>query len=235
YFIREEQWKGVFDDWLKSMHEWCELIGLHSEKCHEYEHPKEKLSHYSRRTVDIVYDFPFGRSELYGLAYRTDFDLRQHAEHSGKTLNYQDPITNERFVPHVVEPTFGVERSLLAILCDAYTEEILPDGDTRIVMKFAHHMAPVKIAVMPLMKKDGLDMIAEKIFDDLIIDYAVEYDDGGSIGKRYRRQDEIGTPYCVTVDYETKDDQAVTVRDRDSMEQVRVKIEELGEWLGQRL
>lgn len=231
YFIREPQWKDVFENWLKDMHRWCEMIGLSQDKCHEYEHPAEKLSHYSKRTVDIVYDFPFGRSELYGLAYRTDFDLKQHAKFSGEKLEYYDQVANERFVPHVVEPTFGVDRSILAVLCDAYREEELEGGESRVVMKFAKSVAPVKIAVMPLMKKDGLDEKATEIFQLLNKRYAVEYDDGGSIGKRYRRQDEIGTPYCVTVDYDTLEkDQAVTIRDRDSMKQERIKIAKLQDW-----
>jgi len=227
YFLREEDWEEVFKAWLQDMHDWCDLIGLDKAKCHEYEHPQEKLSHYSKRTVDIVYDFPFGRSELYGLAYRTDFDLGQHAEHSGKNLEYRDPVTNETFIPHVVEPTFGVDRSILAVLCDAYTEEELEGGESRIVMKFARQVAPVKVAVMPLMKKDGLPEIATDIYEQLNKVCSTEYDDGGSIGKRYRRQDEIGTPFCVTVDYESKEDGSVTVRERDSMKQERIKIDEL--------
>jgi len=231
YFIREKDWQEVFEQWLKDMGEWCEAIGLTKSKCHHAEHPKEKLSHYSKRTVDIVYDFPFGRSELYGLAYRTDFDLKQHAEHSGQKLEFYDQAANERFVPHVVEPTFGVDRSILAVLCDAYHEEKLEGDESRVVMKFAKSIAPVKIAVMPLMKKDGLDTLALDIFRELSKHRKVEYDDGGSIGKRYRRQDEIGTPFCITVDYESKDDQAVTVRERDSMKQERVKIDDLQAWL----
>lgn len=236
YFIRENQWEEIFEQWLKDMDLWCELIGLDKKNCHHAEHPKEKLSHYSKRTIDIVYDFPFGRSELYGLAYRTDFDLKQHAEHSGQKLEYYDQAANERFVPHVVEPTFGVDRSFLAVLCDAYHEEQLEGDETRVVMKFARNIAPVKIAVMPLMKKDGLDTKADEIYKVLNKKYAVEYDDGGSIGKRYRRQDEIGTPFCVTVDYETLEkDQAVTVRDRDTMKQERVKIDELNEYFSRQL
>lgn len=233
YFIREKDWQEVFEMWLAEQHRWCEMIGLNKEKVHEAEHPKEKLSHYSKRTVDIVYDFPFGRSELYGLAYRTDFDLKQHAEFSGQKLEYFDQTTGERFVPHVIEPTWGVDRSVLAVLCDAYAEDEA-DGEKRIVMRFAPAIAPVKVAVMPLMKKDGLPEIANEIFDRLNAHYKVEYDDGGSIGKRYRRQDEIGTPFCVTVDYESKDDHAVTVRERDSMKQERVKIDELEGWVGKR-
>lgn len=235
YFIREEDWEKVFEDWLKSMHEWCELIGLDKDKCHEREHAKEKLSHYSKRTVDIEYDFPFGRSELYGLAYRTDFDLKQHAEHSGKKLEYRDPVTNEVFVPHVIEPTFGLDRSVLAVLCDAYHEEDLGDGESRVVMKFNKKVAPVKIAVFPLMKKDGLDDMAKELFDLLKSRYVIEYDDSGAIGKRYRRQDEIGTPYCITVDYDSKEKGDVTIRERDSMKQERVKIDDLVSWFDERL
>lgn len=236
YFIRKEDWKEVFEMWLKSLHEWCELIGLNKDKVSEYEHPEEKLSHYSKRTVDIMYDYPFGKSELYGLAYRTDFDLGQHQEFSGKKLEFRDPQTNETFIPHVVEPALGVDRSILAILCDAYHEEPLEDGDSRVVMKFAKTIAPVKVAVMPLMKKDGLPEKAQEIFDELSQHWNVEYDDGGSIGKRYRRQDEIGTPFCITVDYETlNDDNAVTIRDRDTMQQQRVKVDELVGWLSSSL
>jgi glycyl-tRNA synthetase len=231
YFIKESEWEQVFADWLKLQHEWCDMIGLSKEHIHEYQHAEEKLSHYSKKTIDIEYDFPFGRSELFGLSYRTDFDLKQHSEHSGKKLEYRDPQTNEVYVPHVIEPTFGVERSLLAVLCDAYHEEKLEGDDSRVVMKFARAIAPVKVAIMPLMKKDGLPEIAEELYQTLSPLMATEYDDGGSIGKRYRRQDEIGTPFCVTVDYESKDDQAVTVRERDSMDQKRVKIDDLSEYL----
>ncbi|MDP3976257.1 MAG: glycine--tRNA ligase [bacterium] len=241
YFIRPatgsgqaEQWQQVFEDWLAQQHRWCELIGLKKEKVSEYEHPKEKLSHYSKRTVDIMYDFPFGRSELYGLAYRTDFDLSQHSEFSGKELAYRDPVTNEKFVPHVIEPTWGVDRSLLAVICDAYDEDEA-DGETRVVLRFVPAIAPIKVAVLPLMKKDGLPEMANTIFDQLKMKYRVEFDDGGSIGKRYRRQDEIGTPYCVTVDYESKDDSKVTVRERDSMKQERIEIKELEGWLSDHL
>lgn len=231
YFIHEKDWKEMFTKWEVLQKEWCELIGLSHDKCHIYEHAEEKLSHYSKRTIDIEYDFPFGRKELYGLAYRTDFDLAQHEQHSGKKLEIQDPVTNEKYRPHVIEPTWGVDRTVLALLCDAYTEEKLEDDSSRIVMKFKPHMAPVKVAVMPLMKKDGMAEKAREIFAELSSLGYCEYDESGSIGKRYRRQDEIGTPVCVTVDYETFDDESVTVRDRDTMEQERVKIGELNAFL----
>ncbi len=235
FFIEEKDWETLFVEWQKAMKAWCDLIGLSPERCHDLEHPKEKLSHYSKRTVDIEYDFPFGKKELYGLAYRTDFDLKQHEKFSGKELKYRDPITNETFVPHVLEPTFGVDRSVLAVMCEAYTEETLGDGTIRTVMKFRPQVAPIKFAVLPLMKKDGLPEIAAKIFEELTDNFVGEYDDGGTVGKRYRRQDEIGTPFCITVDYESKDDNSVTVRERDSMTQERIKIAELKTYLAEKL
>lgn len=227
YFIREAVWQKTFEDWLKAMHDWCKLIGLSSSRIHEKEHPKEQLSHYSKRTVDIVYDFPFGTSELYGLAYRTDFDLSRHAEFSGQVLEYTDPETREKFVPHVIEPTFGVERTLLALLCNAYDEEQLENGEMRTVLHFSPRIAPVKIAVFPLMKKEMLVAKAEKVFDQLQSIFACEYDESGAIGKRYRRQDELGTPYCVTIDFDTLENDTVTLRDRDTMKQERVPIDQL--------
>ncbi|MBS0626035.1 MAG: glycine--tRNA ligase [Verrucomicrobia bacterium] len=227
YFIRESAWEETFERWLRSMHDWCKLIGLNPARVHEKEHPKEQLSHYSKRTVDLVYDFPFGRSELYGLAYRTDFDLKRHAEFSGTNLEYTDPETREKFVPHVIEPTFGVERTILALLCDAYDEEQLENGETRTVLHFSPRIAPVKVAVFPLMKKEPLADKATQIFTQLKAFWACEYDESGAIGKRYRRQDELGTPYCITVDFDTLENDTVTLRDRDSMKQERVPVKEL--------
>lgn len=235
YFIRENVWEQVFTQWLQSMHDWCALIGLKKAHVHEKEHPKEQLSHYSKRTVDLVYDFPFGRSELYGLAYRTDFDLKRHAEYSATKLEYTDPETKEKFIPHVIEPTFGVERTLLALLCDAYEEELLPDGEKRTVLHFAPCIAPVKVAIFPLMKKEPLVQKAEEIYSQLHTLWSCEYDESGAIGKRYRRQDELGTPYCITVDFDTLEDNTVTLRDRDSMKQERVPIAELASLLASRL
>jgi len=227
YFIRESTWEKTFADWLSSMHAWCKLIGLKSSHVHEKEHPKEQLSHYSKRTVDLVYDFPFGTSELYGLAYRTDFDLRRHAEYAGVTLDYTDPVTQEKFVPHVIEPTFGVERTILALLCDAYEEEKLENGEMRTVLHLAPRIAPVKAAIFPLMKKEPLVEKAQKIFEELQSLMICEYDESGAIGKRYRRQDELGTPFCITVDFDTLENDTVTLRDRDTMEQIRVPASEL--------
>lgn len=227
YFIREEDWEELFVMWQKEMKDWCDEIGLSREKCHDLEHAPEKLSHYSKRTVDIEYDFPFGKKELYGLAYRTNFDLSQHEKFSGKNLKYRDPITNETFVPHVLEPTFGVDRTVLAVICDAYKEETLEDGTERTVLGFKPKMAPVKVAVLPLMKKGGLPEKAQEVLKKVQVFGNCEFDISGTIGKRYRRQDEIGTPVCITIDYETLKDESVTIRDRDTMEQKRVKITDL--------
>lgn len=235
YFIRESAWEKSFEDWLQSMHAWCRLIGLSPSRVHEKEHPKEQLSHYSKRTVDLVYDFPFGRSELYGLAYRTDFDLKRHAEFSGTNLEYTDPETREKFVPHVIEPTFGVERTVLALLCDAYDEEQLENGEMRTVLHFHPRVAPVKAAVFPLMKKEPLPDKANEVFKMLQRRWICEYDESGAIGKRYRRQDELGTPYCITIDFDTLENNTVTLRDRDSMKQERVPIDQLISLLEEKL
>jgi glycyl-tRNA synthetase len=235
YFIREADWETTFESWLKCMHEWCELIGLKASHVHEKEHPKEQLSHYSKRTVDLVYDFPFGTSELYGLAYRTNFDLSRHAEFSGQKLEYIDQETKERFIPHVIEPTFGVERTLLALLCDAYEEETLENGEMRTVLHLHPRVAPVKVAIFPLMKKELLVEKAEGIFQTLQKHWLCEYDESGAIGKRYRRQDELGTPFCITVDFDTLENGTVTLRDRDSMKQERVPIDKLHEVLALKL
>ncbi len=227
YFIHESQWELLFEQWLKSMQEWCQFIGLDSNHLKLHEHPKEKLSHYSKRTVDIHYEFPFGCSELYGLAYRTDFDLKRHAEHSGERLEYLDPKTGERFVPHVIEPTFGLDRTILALLCDAYEEEMLEGGDTRTVLHLHPRVAPYTIAVFPLMKKEELVAQANTIFEELQQDWVVDFDVAGAIGKRYRRHDEIGTPICLTVDYDTLEQGTVTLRHRDTMKQHRVALSDL--------
>ncbi len=235
YFTEEENWEEQFENWLESMHKWCALIGLRKEHCHEAEHAKEKLSHYSKRTVDIVYDFPFGRSELYGLAYRTDFDLKQHAKHSKQKLDYLDPKTNKRYTPHVIEPTFGLDRSILAILCDAYDEETLENGEKRTVLHLKASIAPVKVAIFPLTKKEELVKLSREIFDSLKTCWNCELDESGNIGKRYRRQDELGTPYCITIDFDSLDDQSVTLRDRDSMQQTRVAINDLHKQIAEKL
>ena len=227
YFIREEAWQTTFEEWLQEMKEWCHVIGLPESALTLYEHPKEKLSHYSKRTVDILFDFPFGRSELYGLAYRTDFDLSRHSQFSGEKLEYIDPKTNERFIPHVIEPTFGVDRTILALLASAYAEETLENGEKRTVLRFKPSMAPVKAAIFPLMKKEPLASKARSVYQELKKEFFCEYDESGAIGKRYRRQDEIGTPCCITIDFDTLENDTVTLRHRDSMKQERLPIQEL--------
>jgi len=235
YFIHPSTWETNFESWMNEMKRFCHLIGLSEAGLSFFEHPQEKLSHYSKRTVDVMYQFPFGRSELFGLAYRTDFDLKQHEKYSGQKLSYLDPKTNERFVPHVLEPTFGVDRALLAMLCEAYDEETLENGEIRTVLRFNPLMAPIKVAVFPLMKKEQLTDIAQHLYKNLRRRFKTDYDESGAIGKRYRRHDEIGTPLCITVDYQTLEDQTVTVRHRDSMQQSRVHLDELSRYIDQHL
>lgn len=233
YFVPESEWETHFKLWVEAMYDWCELIGLEKAKIHELEVEGDALAHYSKKTIDLEYEFPFGVKELYGCAYRTDFDLKNHETVSGKKLRWRDPQTNEEYIPHVIEPTFGVDRSILALICTAYAEETLEGGEVRTVLRFKPVMAPVKVAVLPLTKKDGLPEQAQVVLDLVQSFGNCEYDEGGNIGKRYRRQDEIGTPVCVTIDYETLDDAAVTVRDRDSMDQQRIKIADLKNYLSE--
>ena len=188
-----------------------------------------ELAHYSNATTDIEYMFPFGKGELWGIASRTDFDLKAHTNHSGETLDYFDPTTNEKYIPFCVEPSLGADRVTLAFLCEAYDEEELEGGDVRTVLHFHPALAPIKAAVLPLSKK--LSEQAMEVYSMLSEEFNCEFDDAQSIGKRYRRQDEIGTPFCITYDFESAEDLSVTVRDRDSMEQERVKIADLKEYL----
>jgi len=232
WFIKEKEWEKWFEYWLDEMKKWMDLVGIDEKKTRVREHDKDELSHYSKRTVDIEYETPFGWKELYGLAYRGDFDLKQHIEKSGEKLGYFDSETNERFVPHVIEPTFGLNRSVLMVLLSAYQEEKVGD-ETRVVLHLNKNIAPFKVAVLPLQNK--LNEEAKKVWENLAPHFATDFDTTGSIGKRYRRQDEIGTPYCVTFDFDSLDDKAVTVRDRDSMKQERVKIEELKAYLSNKL
>ena len=231
YFLEENQWEGVFETWIADMEGWAKDIGLDMEKITRFEVPEEERAHYSKRTIDVMFEFPFGVRELWGLAYRTDFDLKNHAAASGQDLVYTDPNDNARkIVPHVIEPSLGVDRTLLALLASVYDDQEI-DGQKRIVLRFTPEMAPVQVAVLPLMKKDGLPEKATEILESLQGNFRTDYDLTGSIGKRYRRQDEIGTPFCVTVDYESLEDNSVTVRHRDNLKQERVTIAELKEHL----
>lgn len=228
YFIREKDWEKVFEEWRKEMHAWMEEIGIDKSKVHELNVSAEDRAHYSKHTIDFEFDFPFGRKELYGLAYRTDFDLRNHSASSGVDLQYQDPETGEKFTPHCIEPTFGVDRTVLAVLMSAYTEDEL-GGEKRVYLKLNKNIAPVRAAVFPLLKnKPELVNKAREVYQMLKKEVSnIEFDDNGNIGKRYRRQDEIGTPNCITVDFDTLTGDTVTVRDRDTGEQERVAISSL--------
>ena len=230
------EWFAYWKDYCR---QWLLDLGLQEKNLRLRDHAPEELSFYSKATTDFEYRFPFDWGELWGIADRTDYDLTQHQEHSGKSMEYFDPETNEKYVPYVIEPSLGADRVTLAFLCDAYDEETLEGGDTRTVMRFHPALAPYKAAVLPLSKK--LREPAQKIFTDLAKKYMVDYDDAGSIGKRYRRQDEIGTPFCVTVDFQTvgdgktEADGCVTVRDRDTMDQVRMPISQLEGYIAEKI
>ena len=222
-----------FEYWRSFCKNWLLDLGIDKEHIKMRDHDKEELSHYSKATTDIEYLFPFGWGELWGIADRTDFDLKQHAEHSGENFNYLDPVTNEQYIPYCVEPSVGVDRLALAFMCEAYTEEELENGDQRVVMKLHPALAPFQAAVLPLSKK--LKEPAQDLYGKLAGKFNADYDETGSIGKRYRREDEIGTPYCITVDFDTLEDQCVTVRDRDTMEQIRIPIDELIPYLEEKI
>ncbi|AEM78491.1 glycine--tRNA ligase [Thermoanaerobacter wiegelii] len=233
FFCKPGEDMEWFSYWRKYCMDWLLEFGLKEENLRFRDHKKEELSHYSTATTDIEYNFPFGWGELWGIANRTDFDLRQHMEHSGVDLSYMDPVTGEKYIPYCIEPSVGVDRLMLAFLIDAYEEEELEDGETRVVLRLHPALAPIKAAVLPLSKK--LSENAYKLYDQLRNKFVVDYDETGSIGKRYRRQDEIGTPFCITYDFDSENDHCVTIRDRDTMEQVRIKIEEVEKYLEERL
>jgi glycyl-tRNA synthetase len=233
FFDPESQdWEKLYEEWKEEMQKWAtELLGIKKKNLRWREHTPEERSHYSKKTEDLEYKFPFGFKELYGLAYRTDFDLKNHMEKSGENLMYTDPESGRKFIPHVVEPSFGMDRSLFAMLIDAYEE----DGD-RVVLKIKPSLAPYKVAVFPLLaNKDKLVEKAKGIFDGLSSKYSASWDDRGNIGKRYFAQDETGTPFCVTVDFDSLEDDTVTVRNRDTKEQERVAVDKLSEYLDNKL
>ena len=216
-----------FDYWKNFCYEWLLSYGINKESIRMRDHKKEELSHYSNATTDVEFKFPFGWGELWGIADRTDYDLKQHIEHSKDDLSYFDPISNKKYVPYCIEPSLGVDRMALAFLCDAYDEEELENGDKRTVLRFNPAIAPIKIAVLPLSKK--LREETQKVYYLLADKFSAQYDETASIGKLYRRQDEIGTPYCVTFDFDSLEDKCVTIRDRDSMQQIRIGIDKLVE------
>lgn len=243
YFVRPEDAPARYEEWLAAMAAWLALIGVRGEHVRVREHDREELSHYSSRTVDYEYFFPgsMGWKELYGLANRSDYDLRQHQEHSGEDLRYFDQSDGSRFLPHVIEPTFGVDRTILVLLLDAYDEEATTDvngkADIRTVLRLHPRVAPIKAAILPLAKKPELTSVARDLAAALEAEVVgvIDYDETGNIGKRYRRQDEVGTPFCFTVDYDSLEDRAVTVRDRDTTAQERIAIADVPGWLRHRL
>jgi glycyl-tRNA synthetase len=235
YFVREAEWEKHFEYWLGEMKSWLKFLGVSEKHLHFTEIPDGERAHYSKRTIDIEYDYPFGQKELYGLAYRTDFDLKRHAEASGVDLTYTDPETKEKFLPHVIEPSFGLDRTVLVVLLEAYHE----DGDRKI-LKLPPELAPYKAAVFPLLaNKPQLVEKAREIYLSLVASPLslgpIAWDDRGNIGKRYFSQDEIGTPFCITVDFDSLEKGDVTVRDRDTAKQERVPIAKLAEHLKQKL
>ena len=220
------EWHAYWKDFCKK---WLLDLGMKEENIRLRDHTKEELSHYSNGTTDIEFKFPFGWGELWGIADRTDFDLRSHMEVSKEDFNYTDPETGEKYIPYCIEPSLGADRVTLAFLCNSYDIEEIDQGDTRVVLHLHPALAPYKVAILPLSKK--LSDKATEVYEELSKTFMCDYDEAGSIGKRYRREDEIGTPYCITVDFDTLEDDTVTIRDRDSMEQIRIKIDEVEKWI----
>ena len=234
FFVPPDQATEWHNRWMEDRMRWYTELGIRPDHLQLREHGPDELSHYSSATSDIEYLFPMGWSELEGIANRGDFDLTQHAKFSGEKLDYVDTATGERYVPHVIEPSAGADRATLAFMVDAYDEEDV-EGRQRTLLRLHPRLAPVKVAVLPLVSKDGMPERAREVYEDLRRRMPAEYDEGGSIGKRYRRQDEIGTPWGVTIDGQTSEDDTVTLRDRDSLEQIRVPAAEIGDELARRL
>lgn len=236
YFIsppkNDSEWQKYFEQWRREMWKWFELVGIDKNKVHEHEIADGERAHYSKRTIDFEFDYPFGTKELYGLAYRTDYDLKSHQKYSGQDLTFHDQETGQSFIPHVIEPTWGVDRTFLAILLSAYDDK----DPKRVVLKLKPFLAPYKVAVFPLVaNKEEIVNKAKSVYEKLKPSLAAVFDDRGNIGKRYYAQDEIGTPWCVTVDYDTLEDDTVTVRDRDTAKQERIKIDTLLEYFNKKL
>ncbi len=234
YFVHPSEWETIYEYWRKEIWKWALDLGLNEKHLRWREHEQFERSHYSKKTMDIEYQYPFGWKEMFGIAYRTDFDLKNHMEHSGKDLQYTDPKTKETYIPHVVEPTFGLSRLTGIILADAYREEAVNEG-TRVYLKLTPRLAPINVAIFPLQKDEVLKKQAKTVYLDLKKHLTAEFDDAGNIGKMYRRQDEIGTPFCVTIDYQTKEDNTATVRDRDTMKQERVSLSKLSDYIEKKI
>jgi len=234
FFVRPGEDGEWFERWRAERFEWHQSIGIRGHKLRWHEHGREELAHYAKAAFDIQYEFPFGWQEIEGIHNRSDFDLRQHQAYSGKRLEVFEESSGERFVPYVVETSVGCDRTLLTLLVDAYAEEPVKD-ETRVVLRLSPRIAPLKAAILPLVRRDGMPEVAHRIAADLMRVHRVFYDESAAIGRRYRRQDEVGTPYCITVDSQTLQDQTVTVRDRDSMQQERVAAAQLRAWLDERV
>jgi glycyl-tRNA synthetase len=234
YFVKPGTDEGWFDYWVKERFDWYIKLGIRKENLRLRQHSKDELAHYAKDCYDVEYLFPMGWSELEGIANRGDYDLTQHAKHSGKDLSYYDGESGERYVPYVIEPSAGVDRSVLAFLVDAYREEVV-EGEKRVFLCLHPSLAPMKVAVLPLSRNEKLTPLAKEVYKQLCPSFMTCYDDSQSIGRRYRRQDEIGTPFCVTIDFESLEDRQVTIRERDSLAQIRVPIEELEQTLQAKL
>jgi glycyl-tRNA synthetase len=234
FFVKPGDDDRWYEEWRQARMQWFLDNGIAQEKLRFHPHAPEKLAHYAKAAMDIEYLFPFGWGEIEGIHNRTNFDLSRHMEYSGKSMEYYDDVTKEKYVPFIIETSAGASRSLMAFMTDAYCEEAL-EKETRIVMRFHPRLAPYKAAILPLVNRDGMDAIGMEIYKNLKQDYKVFYDDSGSVGRRYRRQDEIGTPYCFTIDSQTLEDQTVTVRERDSMAQERIAMENIGAYLREKL
>jgi len=234
YFVKPGTDKEWFDYWLEERLNWYVKLGINKENLHLRQHSKKELAHYAKECYDIEYLFPMGWAELEGIANRTDFDLVQHANSTGKSMEYFDEETKEHFIPYIIEPSAGVDRTALAVLCDAYDEEE-EEGEIRVLLHFHPSLAPVKVAVLPLSRNEKLTPLTKQIYTDLRQCWSTQYDDAQSIGRRYRRQDEIGTPFCVTIDFQSLEDEQVTIRERDTMNQIRVPVSELKTTLAAKL
>ena len=234
YFVKPGTDEAWFDYWVKERFDWYAKLGIKEENLRLRQHDKDELAHYAKDCYDVEYLFPMGWSELEGIANRGNYDLTQHAKYSGKELSYYDGESGERYVPYVIEPSAGVDRSVLALLVDAYHDEVV-EGEKRAVLRLHPSLAPVKVAVLPLSRNEKLTPLSKEVYKQLCASFMSDYDDSQSIGRRYRRQDEIGTPFCVTIDFESLEDHQVTIRDRDSLAQIRLPIEELEQTLQAKL
>ncbi len=234
FFVKPGTDSEWFESWKQNRMDYYQKLGVKGDKVRFHQHGEDELAHYAKEAFDIEYEFPFGWKELEGIHNRTDFDLKRHQEYSGRDLSYFDDVSRERYIPYIVETSAGVDRTLLTVLVDAYEEQEL-EKDTRTVLHLSPSIAPIKAGIFPLVKKEGMPDVAKKIYNDLRPYYNVFYDEGGAVGRRYRRQDEVGTPFCITVDTETLENETVTIRDRDSMQQERVKIDQLHTFLFDRI